>query len=693
MEQLPCELIIVDTSGDAKVHELLLEYTDQVVLFDWCNDFAKARNAGLERAKGEWFLYLDDDEWVADATELIRFFQSGNYKKYGCANYIVRNFHDPDYMHYSDGWASRMIRIGKHTRFRSKIHEYLYPQEGEGINLHMIVNHSGYIYQTKADKERHFNRNYPLLLAMMEEEPERLRWRVQIVQELYTVDKWEEMRRFCEESLVLTKDRTDEWDSRDIGTFYAGQMEGCFKCREYAAALDVSAAALGDRRTSPLCHAYLAQLMARCHYALENYEQTDRCLDQYFALKEELEKDQRSLEKEQGALLVDGAFDEMSLKRAYSLRIANALRQNDTKPLRQLFDKLEWDQKVIYVSDEIFPALMEGMATLPQEPVFIKTMQQMWNNHELQKRMFPAIEAWKARDEGGYERLLRIAAQVDGDHWYLWYCKILVAGWDQDAEQVAVSFREFCNRTPDLFATPEEILAILKKYGISPEEGYLSVPLEQWAQQLTDYLEKVPFKDILLTQVELDEMKTREDIRYEYAFLQLAKARALHSVDQKKFDTKRTCLLDFAKLGSAFAGRYFSEAVLEEWTELLPEYLQAALLLHNALDTEERDVKQAAALERQAAEAYPALAKAVLSYQRAYQYEVAHRKTRARDELGELEKKIQEQVRQCVADHRYREALEILAQLRQLKPDDLGVAELSLQVRLKQLEEETVNEQ
>ena len=52
------------------------EYTDNIVSFDWCDDFAAARNAGLEHAKGEWFLYLDDDEWFEDVTTIIDFFQS-----------------------------------------------------------------------------------------------------------------------------------------------------------------------------------------------------------------------------------------------------------------------------------------------------------------------------------------------------------------------------------------------------------------------------------------------------------------------------------------------------------------------------------------------------------------------------------------------------------------------------------------
>ena len=82
-DALSCELILIDTSKNPNVNALLREYTEQVYEFEWCNDFAKARNEGLKRAQGEWFLYLDDDEWFVETDELISFFRSGEYKDYG----------------------------------------------------------------------------------------------------------------------------------------------------------------------------------------------------------------------------------------------------------------------------------------------------------------------------------------------------------------------------------------------------------------------------------------------------------------------------------------------------------------------------------------------------------------------------------------------------------------------------------
>ena len=65
LEAVPSELIVVDTVGPKNSDgslEIAKEYTEKIVHFDWCNDFAAARNAGLKHAKGEWFLFIDDDE-------------------------------------------------------------------------------------------------------------------------------------------------------------------------------------------------------------------------------------------------------------------------------------------------------------------------------------------------------------------------------------------------------------------------------------------------------------------------------------------------------------------------------------------------------------------------------------------------------------------------------------------------------
>ena len=81
LKELDSELIVVFTGKNNDILDLIRQYTSHIIPFTWCNDFSKARNAGLEEAKGEWFLFLDDDEWFENTEEIIRFFKNGEYRQ------------------------------------------------------------------------------------------------------------------------------------------------------------------------------------------------------------------------------------------------------------------------------------------------------------------------------------------------------------------------------------------------------------------------------------------------------------------------------------------------------------------------------------------------------------------------------------------------------------------------------------
>jgi glycosyltransferase involved in cell wall biosynthesis len=82
------ELIITDTGSTDSTVEIAKEFADKVLHFEWCGDFAKARNTGIRAAKGQWFMFLDADEIFKNTYGIIRFFNSGEYKKYKSAAYV-----------------------------------------------------------------------------------------------------------------------------------------------------------------------------------------------------------------------------------------------------------------------------------------------------------------------------------------------------------------------------------------------------------------------------------------------------------------------------------------------------------------------------------------------------------------------------------------------------------------------------
>lgn len=202
MMQVPSELIVVFTGNDERVREIAGRYTDQIIPFTWCNDFSAARNAGLKAAHGKWFMYIDDDEWFEDTTEIRDFFLSGECEGFGAACYIQRNYLNWDGIKHSDFHAFRMARNLPGMHFINPIHEEMAPRLDPCKYFNAYVHHYGYVLENKSDKEK-TERNVPLLLESIREKPFYIKNYIQLVQEYCTESDWENAEKYCRKARIL----------------------------------------------------------------------------------------------------------------------------------------------------------------------------------------------------------------------------------------------------------------------------------------------------------------------------------------------------------------------------------------------------------------------------------------------------------------------------------------------------------
>ena len=169
LDSIDSELIIADTGSTDSTVEIAKKYTDNVFHFEWINDFAAARNSTLDRAKGEWYMFLDADEIFKSCNDIIHFFKSGEYKKYRSARYTIRNYDNSDMKHYSDVLSPRMIRMDG-TRFEYAVHETFQNFQAPTKILDDIADHFGYISDGDLQK-RKSERNTKLLEERLKSEP------------------------------------------------------------------------------------------------------------------------------------------------------------------------------------------------------------------------------------------------------------------------------------------------------------------------------------------------------------------------------------------------------------------------------------------------------------------------------------------------------------------------------------------
>ncbi len=174
MDAVPSELIFTDTGSTDRTVEIAKKYTDHIINFKWCDDFSAARNTGIDAAQGEWFMFIDADEWFDDVTPIIGFFNSGECDSYNMAAYILRNYNDFQGKNYNDHYADRMVRLQPEIRFHNILHEDL-PIYMPVKMLGAFVHHYGYAYHTKEEEEKHDRRNLALLKKELKRDPDDLK--------------------------------------------------------------------------------------------------------------------------------------------------------------------------------------------------------------------------------------------------------------------------------------------------------------------------------------------------------------------------------------------------------------------------------------------------------------------------------------------------------------------------------------
>ena len=344
LEQVPSELIVVDTIGEEKSDGSLAvakEYATEVVHFDWRDDFAAARNAGLERASGEWFLFLDDDEWFENVEEIIQFFLSGEYHSYQSATYGIRNYQDMTGKKYSEAKLARMVRRRETLKFIGTIHESFSELSMPCKDLNSFVHHYGYAYKSEEEKKMHIERNQTLLEKELKKNPMDLRYRAQKAQELASYDNGEAMR-FCKETFVLCagkeKDNAFQWqlalvfrlhealktEFEEVEQEYKNLKEtyGFNETTEVAVCFQMTRIALIKEMPERACE-YVA-----------------RYFEKYQWLKENPKKQQLQMCGDSGRYLIRPSYLEMLHFGAYC-----AWKAKDYENAWELFSELPWEDE------------------------------------------------------------------------------------------------------------------------------------------------------------------------------------------------------------------------------------------------------------------------------------------------------------------------------------------------------------
>lgn len=336
LRELNSELIVVFTGKEQETLKLIQQYTSRIVPFTWCNDFSAARNAGLKEASGEWFLYIDDDEWFEDPGEIISFFQSGEYLQYQSAFYVVRNYTDWSGKKYTDAHVGRMCRLTPETQFVNPIHEFLNPFCEPKKMFHCFAHHYGYAEKENADNGApKFDRNIPLLLKQYENKKD-VHNCMQLVQEYQSIDDFDTAVKYCRQGLKL-----GEKDQR-IGACELWMqvrlpilLSSAGKPKE---ALQEGERLLQHPRTLEVGQAHLHAILAGLCWELKEYRKGIKHVRGYHDKMRYLKNHPDKAERQNGATITY----ESAKDRCMSTYVAGLLFAAELEDARQIKEILTW---------------------------------------------------------------------------------------------------------------------------------------------------------------------------------------------------------------------------------------------------------------------------------------------------------------------------------------------------------------
>lgn len=119
------QLIIADNGSTDKTLEIAEKYTNEIIKFTG-QDFATLRNKAIEKAKGEWVLYIDADERVLSPLKdkILGVVTDTKYSAFALKRQNIIFGQKVNYGPYKHDYMIRLLKRSEFQTWVGKVHEY-----------------------------------------------------------------------------------------------------------------------------------------------------------------------------------------------------------------------------------------------------------------------------------------------------------------------------------------------------------------------------------------------------------------------------------------------------------------------------------------------------------------------------------------------------------------------------------------
>ncbi len=652
LRELDSELIVVYTGSSPETLELAEQYTSHIIPFTWCNDFSKARNVGLNAAKGEWFLYLDDDEWFENADEIIHFFKSGEYRQYQTAFYIQRNYNDWEGSSYADAYVGRMCRIFPETRFVYPIHENIKPYPEPSKKFSAFVHHFGYVgARNDTAQSAKSDRNLSLLLKRLETEPASAHLYAQAAQEYGSTQDYDTAIRYCRKGLKLARmtshpEPLEMWLQLELPRFisYSGDTK---------LALEEGEALSGSSRLLEVGKLNLTAMLVGFCWNLKEYEKGLQYVLQYRETLEYLWKHPEKAMTQNGITSTFSSGETQAIiTYVKGLFFASEVKKASA-------DSSADKTTAIQTSEDVIPKILSWIP---------------WDDKTKVEPQYENLEEWKRIYADQTEHILESYSQLTADNFYVGLQKAYYAESQNTHGQIQHYWEQCATDCPAYFLP--QLLKMAVRNGFSLAILLETISLDKWTICTNALAEQIELPDLdAFYQELLPELSDHPLLaeRLHQRFLERQLTQGLLA------PTRLLELLeDYCKSIISDTTRIYRDEILNDLDSyILPAQYKFAVRIHNALQLiANGNYAECIPLLTEALHLCPQLSIAVSGLTKYLTEKVANPPQPVSEEFKILGAQVKQMLYGLMENGQWADAYGVNAQLLALLPDDLEVLRL-----------------
>ncbi|WP_057745236.1 glycosyltransferase [Liquorilactobacillus capillatus] len=677
LEQVDSELIVVDTVGkdnsDGSL-EISREYADKIVRFEWCDDFAAARNAGLKLAQGKWFLFIDDDEWFDNVDEFITFFKnSDESKKYNTLFFNKHNYQNLEGTSYGEIKVPQCIRLTKDMFFKGRVHEQLTVSRLPFKHINAFVHHYGYV--GKLSKEK-VERNEKLLKESLRENPQNMHMWAQLLAG-YGIKTAENRKKVKKEAQAALKqfEQIQEKDNglqRDGFTVLAYLLRVLMAEKEWLAALETKEKYEELLKLSQYEHCILDNLAYILFINLKNEKEATKYVLDYI-------KNYCWLQKHEEEYLNQESFyfqNDVSEAKLFGLSASLLSRERENENWQKILNtatKLPWANNVKYINRILAIVLLAAYHESDLKIMQTICDQITTNDGKLPLIFGIAVRALKESTEVDEKEFTSFVARIKSKDSFILIQQALVAEGTSVFEQ---KLKKLQKARVSCTVPNEELFSLLIRNKLDPTLHTESLSYEEWLaavnQIVTIYAKKRSQIPAFAEQIEQvwNLCSKRElllmSLRHNYLF----SPDITTSEIKNELGAYADNVVNFAQM------IYLPELLAGKTSSMLPSEIRFGIFVQRAVNERKAGHEaQYLANLRKGLEYYEAADRLIKRLLREYD-EKDQKQQQINDEMVRLGSQVKVQILEMLQQGENQQAESLILELAQLLPNDLEVRRL-----------------